>query len=239
MSMLFESDLFYTMVAYDVLVVMPPKLQNILDTRRWPKDLNKRANLGANAPRAKGPIMRQLHPLYEESVRRYIDPNSPVEDHYFDVETKEGNLIACVNQAMGGCKASLSAFMHGKGGWEPAVLSAGQLVHRLIDIWNPLSLQDDDQLDDLRPRFMHDLEKHVYSLPFWWTAESRDVIEQTPYLDRLATETEAIRRKLKMLKPLADRYVMGNGYPAAEVLIKEWYNTTVNAIARALLFCAI
>jgi hypothetical protein len=205
-------------------------------------DLTARARLGANAQRKTKRVMEALHPTFEDAVLKLIDPNSDPLDHTFDVETKEGRLIDKIVAACGTCKQHLSAFMNNRGGWEQALDSMGQLVHRLIDIWNPVNLQEGTQMAELRERFMGDLQVHAYDLPFWWNAPEKvaeEAVQQTPYLDNMATAVEADRRKTKMLKPIADRYIIGNGWPAARPLIEEWYNVTVNAIARALLYCTV
>jgi hypothetical protein len=239
---IYESPLFYAMAAHDATLVMPDKVKTLIHTKHWPEDLNARAKLGANATRKTKRVMEALHPTYEDAVLALVDSRSPVQDHVFDVETKQGNLISKVVSTCGSCKQNLSAFMGGRGGWEPALASMGQLVHWLVDIWNPLSLQEGPQMDELRQRFMNDLQLHAYELPFWWTAaegEAQELVQQTPYLDSMATAVEAERRKAKMLKPIADRYILGNGWPAARPLIEEWYGVTVNAIARALLYCTV
>jgi hypothetical protein len=240
----FESSLFYATVARDAAAVLRavPRLHQLVDVNRWPKDDHLRADMGGTAHKPERPIYEDLHPALEQAVIGLItNPGNP-EDHMWDMNTRSGNLLNVIPPACQAARASVSAYVNSQGGWEAAMFGLGQFTHRLIDVWNPFNLiGSSPDIEFVAARFMGDLETHIMELPFFWKfvdKPSTEFLKMSPYIDVMTTEAEVPRRVEIFLKPIADRYLAGNGWAAAKPLIQEWYDTVVNAVGRAWLFCA-
>ena len=239
---IFQSPLVYSMIARDVMVVLPPKLLRVVHTDLWPKNPKDRAKLGMPAhQRASKPINEQLNPLIESTIIHGVEKDQSLANHSYILETNEGNLPDRLVEAMHACKEHLGKFMRGEGGLEPAMRTMGGVALYTIDMWNPFNLIDgDDNLDLVKHRFMADLETHVEEMPFFWSLVGKDethIYENNPSMDKMSVVVSAQRRVPEILPKIANCYLYGNGYPAANTYIKTWYDMTANALGRAWLFC--
>ena len=240
----FESPLVYATITRDAVAVLRavPKLHRLVNVGLWPQDESLRADMGGVAHRPEPPIYEDLHPALEQSVVGLIhNPGDPL-DHVWNMNTRIGNLTSLIPPVCMSARESISAYLAGRGGWEAAMVGLGQLTHRLIDVWNPFNLvSQGPEIDYIAGRFMADLEANIMELPFFWKfvdQSSMEFIKVSPYADKITVEAEIPRKVDIYLKPIADRYLVGNGWPAAKPLMQDWYDTVVNVIGRAWLFCA-
>jgi len=236
----FEDEFVYTMMAYDALCVMPDKVRDIADTTRWGEDLKKRTMFSANYQQRNPRVNQSLSPVLEAGLLQPMRNENVVEAHAFDIHQRQGDLPKKVVEACQRCKQQLPAFVSGPGGFEAALSSMGTLAHRVIDIWNPFNLTINDKIAPVAQRFMESVKGHILDLPFLWGhlgSDDDSFMRHTPYMDLMATTIEAERRFDKFFEPIANGYLVGNGFPAVRSVIEEWYNATVNALARVWLFC--
>lgn len=239
---IFESELVYSMMARDALIILPPRLQNTVDTTNWPKEARDRIKVGGDYKRRLKPVMEQLHPALEDALIEPIKTDKVAENHLHDVaDPDRGQLANHTVAACGACKKHLGDFMHGRAGWEMAIMSMGKLAHCVIDLCNPFHLTSDPMTDIPAGRFMNDVELHITDMPFMWALADKDhgpILKATPFMDKMSIHVEAQRRHAKWLKALADPYLVGNGFPSGRGAICQWYDETVNTLGRAWLFCA-
>jgi hypothetical protein len=236
----FEDEFVYTMMAYDAMCVMPDKVKDVADTNRWGEDLKKRTMFSANYQQRNPRVNTNLSPVLEAGLLHPMRSENFVEVHQFDIRSRQGQLIQKVVEGLTGCKKNLAAFNAGPGGFEAAMSSMGNLAHRLIDVWNPFNLIADEKVAPFAQRFMENVKGRVLDLPFMWGhlgSDDESWMKNTPYGDAMATIIEAERRFEKYFEPIYNAYAVGNGFPACRGTVEDWYNATVNAIARAWLFC--
>lgn len=241
----YESPLPYSMMLRDTLVILDqnaPALAKVLDVKKWPEDLNRRTEISGNAAsrRVTKPVSDELHPWAEDGLLEPMFSSKDPTAHYFDVQSKEGRLLEIIVADMNTCKQNLPGFLAGRIGMEVGLKSLGRMAHRVIDICLPFNLIGGEHADMLRGRFMGDLEVHVHELPFLWSFIDKEMPEftmQSPYMDKTAASVDAERRMGVYSEAIGNCYIAGNGFPAAKQIISEWYNGTINALTRAILFC--
>lgn len=236
----FEDEFVYAMMTYDALCIMPDKIRDVADTNRWGEDLKKKTMFSANYQQRNPRVNQNLSPVLEAGLLEPMRKENTVEAHSFDVRNRHGDLPSRATEACGLCQHQLGAFMSGPGGFEGALTSMGNLAHRIIDLWNPFNLIMDDKIAPAAERFMESLKAHILDLPFLWAhldSDDDSYLKNTPYLDKMSVAVEAERRFHKFFEPIANGYLVGNGFPAVRGVIEDWHNATVNAIARAWLFC--
>lgn len=238
----FEDEFVYSMMLRDSLCALPPQVRQFADTTTWPQDVNEKAKRGSTYQRRTKPIIGQLAPAVEEGLHRpMFDLKDPL-DHQIDLERRSGRLVHNLVAATRACKQNLGPFMANGSGWEPSMVGLGNMVHFIIDIWNPFSLvTHNDDVDRAAAYFMQSLKLYHEDLPFFWAHVDKDMTEilnKSTYLDILGTTLEAERCRDMYYLPIGNRYLFGNGFPAARDQVREWYNSVVNAIGRAVWYCA-
>lgn len=237
-----ENDLVYAAITHDALSPLPDKVLQYADRARWPEDPKTRVARGERAKRRTKPIITESHPILEDSVLMHMS-GTRAEEHYFNVETGEGQLPDFIVEAMEQCVEFLGAFVSGHGGYDRAMRSMGTLAHRLIDLWNPLNLTDHPDVAAYRERFANDLSLHITELPFLFNYTGgreehlNQALAETPYLHKTPTKIVAERVLSTYGATIMNGYLFGNGYPAIRRGVEQWYNTMVNDIALAWLYC--
>jgi len=239
----FEDEFVYSMMLRDCMCILPEKVRSFADTTTWPDDVNEKGKRGSLFQRKTKPTIVQLAPAVEESLLRpMFDLKSPL-DHQVDLVTRSGRLVQNMVNAANRCRTNLGPFIKmGEGGWESAMLSLGNMAHFIIDVMNPFNLvAHDAEVDKAAAYFMQSLKIYHEDLPFFWAHVNEDmtvVMKVSPYFDPLAISVEAERCRDKFYEAIGNRYLFGNGYPAARPLVQEWYNIVVNALGRAIWCCA-
>lgn len=238
----YEDEFVYGMMVRDILCILPPSVTEYADTTKWAADLNDKAKHGMNFGRTTPRVIQQLAPAVEEGLLAPMFKDKDPSRHQFDLDTRKGQLLNLLVEDTKNCKRNLSTFVNSTGGgWELAMLSLGTMCHRIIDVWNPFSLRSGPNNEVVAARFMQSLKIYHEDLPFFWAHvddNAPEFMNVSPYVDVMASCIEAERRVEMYYKPIGNRYLCGNGFPAARQLVSEWYNAALNAMARTVWYCA-
>jgi hypothetical protein len=240
----YEDEFVYGMMVRDVLCILPDGVREYADTLKWGADLNDKAKHGMNYGRTTPRVIQQLSPALEEGLLSPMFKDKDPTRHQFNLSVRKGQLVNLVVEDTLNCKRNLSSFVKSTGGgWELAMLSLGSMCHRLIDVWNPFALGSGPQNDQVGALFMQSLKVYHEDLPFFWAHVDdpngmTEFLNNSPYTDPMATTIEAERRFEMYYKGIGNRYLCGNGFPAAKELVGQWYNAALNAIGRTIWFCA-
>jgi len=231
----FENPIVYSMIARDALIVLP---------LRWKKELDmsfvrdeERVAL-TRLPRVTKPMIPQVHPVLEEALLKPITQEVGPSSHHFTAPGSDELTTRIVESA----RTAIECWA-GKSGSAQRFSSLGQLAHRVIDAENPFSMLDDsDQSNMLRERLASDLALHLPDLPFLWRlANSPDVRADVQLMPFESADGVRIHmgRRVELAVPIANGYLVGNGYPAIANEIGSWYNDIVNTIGKVWLNCVL
>ena len=232
----FESPIVYSMIARDALIVLPLRWKKEMDTTYLREE--ERVAL-RRQPRVTKPVIDQLHSILEDGVLRPITQELSSASHHF-VQPGKDELTLKIVDAMNAGMAAWSS----QAGAAQRIGSLGQIAHRVIDAWSPFSvLGDDEQATMFRERFMADLALHIGAMPFLWefrdhSTDVKAAVASTPF-DTADMIRIHMDRRADVITPIANGYLCGNGYPAIEGELRDWYNRMVNCVAKVWLHCVM